>query len=60
MPRLIDAEALLEQEFFVDDEDGFRCSVVLSSDIRHAPTIDPESLAEHLRSMGYAVKKCSK
>lgn len=48
-PRLIDADALLEKEFFVDDEDGFGCSAVISADIRRAPTIDPESLRPHGR-----------
>ena len=37
---LISRSALLEQECFMDDDNGFRCSVVLSTDIRRAPAVD--------------------
>ena len=38
---LISRSALLEQECFMDDDNGFRCSVVLSTDVRGAPAVDP-------------------
>lgn len=37
---LISRSALLEQECFMDDDNGFRCSVVLSIDVRNAPAVD--------------------
>jgi len=37
---LISRSALLEQECFMDDDNGFRCSVVLSADVRRAPAAD--------------------
>lgn len=41
---LISRSALLEQECFMDDDNGFRCSVVLSTDIRRAPAVDAVEL----------------
>lgn len=40
---LISRSALLEQECFMDDDNGFRCSVVLSTDVRRAPAVDAET-----------------
>jgi hypothetical protein len=40
MNDLISRSALLEQECFMDDDNGFRCSVVLSIDVRNAPAVD--------------------
>lgn len=40
MDDLISRSALLEQECFMDDDNGFRCSVVLSTDVRRAPAVD--------------------
>ena len=37
---VISRSALLEQECFMDDDNGFRCSVVLSIDVRNAPAVD--------------------
>lgn len=38
----------MEQECFMDDDNGFRCSVVLSTDVRRAPAADAETLFEQL------------
>ena len=40
MDDLISRKALLEQECFMDDDNGFRCSVVFSADVRRAPAVD--------------------
>lgn len=51
MDDLISRNALLEQGYIMYDEDGLPTSVVLESDVRHAPTIQqPEwiSCAERL------------
>ena len=40
MNDLISRNALLEQECFMDDDNGFRCSVVLSVDVRRASAVD--------------------
>ena len=64
MPRLIDADALIAEwcdgcKYLINgmcDQDI--CGGVEL--IKDAPTIDPESLAEHLRLLGYEVNKCSK
>lgn len=45
---LISRSALLEQECFMDDDNGFRCSVVLSADVRNAPAVDAETLFQQL------------
>lgn len=51
--RLIDADALLKKKREME-----LCFAVTEWDIEDAPTIDPESLAEYLRRLGYEVKKC--
>ena len=43
MADLISREAVLEQETFLRDEDGFEYTCVLSSDIRHMPSVDAVS-----------------
>lgn len=45
---LISRRALLEQECFMDDDNGFRCSVVLSTDVQRAPAVDPEEIFKSL------------
>ena len=45
---LISRSALLEQECFMDDDNGFRCSVVLSIDVRRAPAVDAEQVFEQM------------
>lgn len=45
---LISRSALLEQECFMDDDNGFRCSVVLSTDVRRAPAVDAEKVCEQM------------
>ena len=44
---LISRKALLEQECFMDDDNGFRCSVVLSTDVRRAPAIEVKDLNKY-------------
>lgn len=74
--HLIDADKLKEKleahhDFFVNAWGGFsnlpvkdkaRVDEITNciAEVVNAPTIDPESLAEHLRTMGYEVKKCLK
>lgn len=66
--RIIDADALekvLDEKFqthygksiYQFIHDFFRCVI---RQIKKAPTIDPESLAEYLRTIGYEVTKCLK
>lgn len=45
---LISRSALLEQECFMDDDNGFRCSVVLSTDVRRAPAVDPVTVFKQI------------
>ena len=45
---LISRKALLEQECFMDDDNGFRCSVVLSTDVRRAPAVDPVTVFKQI------------
>ena len=57
--RLIDADALANRMQFLirtHHRDAFDAL----NEIDNAPTIDPESLAQHLRDMGYKVEKCLK
>jgi hypothetical protein len=42
MAEYIEREALLALETFMQDEDGFDCSCVLSADIRRCPAADVE------------------
>lgn len=49
MPRLIDADALLEKRFKMHSEFIGTVSVVATEDIDNAPAIDPESLRPHGR-----------
>lgn len=67
--RLIDADALLrelreelgfESPMLTDAQnEGIDCGLRIAiKDVKSQPTIDPESLAEYLRRLGYEVKKC--
>ena len=63
--RLIDANALEKDMRAYADNKAYCGHIELANGIIKgvgridlAPTIDPESLAEYLRSLGYEVKKC--
>jgi hypothetical protein len=61
MPRLIDADALLEKRWDADTRCGY-VQVVDVSSIENAPTIDPVKwipVSERLPDNGYALACCS-
>lgn len=58
--RLIDANELLGCEFFIEDDDGFQESAVLSEDIHKLPTIDsaPVVHAKWVYKRSFAGENC--
>lgn len=62
--RVIDADAIRNKAVpHTRGDYGYSADIrkwaVLVGDIDDAPTIDPESLVEYLRTIGYEVTKCS-